>query len=69
MWTPAEAEHIQTLAKGLRPGLKTHAIPQGLQVEKGPDAIVEYLLEKVPPLIESSAEEGEPKRGGGELSV
>lgn len=34
-------------------GIKTHAIPQGLQVDRGPDAIVEYLLENVPPMLDS----------------
>ncbi|KAL2680378.1 hypothetical protein Neosp_007976 [[Neocosmospora] mangrovei] len=53
MWTPEEAEKIQALAKSIIPDIKTHAIPQGLQVEKGPDAIVEYLVEKVPPLLDS----------------
>jgi hypothetical protein len=35
-----------------RPGIKTYAIPHGLQVEKGPDAIVEHLVENVPKLLE-----------------
>jgi len=33
------------------PGIKTHAIPQGLQVEHGPDAVVEYLTENIPKLL------------------
>jgi hypothetical protein len=37
----------------VRPDIKLHAIPQGLQVERGPDAIVEHLLEKVPVLLDS----------------
>ncbi|TVY86998.1 hypothetical protein LAWI1_G006529 [Lachnellula willkommii] len=53
MWTPAESTEIQSIARSTIPGIKTMAIPQGLQVEKGPDAIVEFLLEKVPLLIES----------------
>lgn len=53
MWTPEEADKIQALARSIIPDIKTHAIPQGLQVEKGPDAIVEYLVEKVPPLLDS----------------
>ncbi|KAF1809763.1 hypothetical protein P152DRAFT_484377 [Eremomyces bilateralis CBS 781.70] len=52
MWSSEEAEQIQAIAKELRPGIKTHAIPHGLQVERGPDAIVEYLLEKVPSLLD-----------------
>ncbi|SPO07198.1 uncharacterized protein DNG_09892 [Cephalotrichum gorgonifer] len=53
MWTPEEAEEIQALARSIIPGIKTHAIPTGLQVERGPDAIVEYLIEKVPILLDS----------------
>ncbi|OXV06611.1 hypothetical protein Egran_05620 [Elaphomyces granulatus] len=52
MWTPEQTADIQATAKQLRPGIKTHAIPHGLQVERGPDAIVEYLVEKVPQLLE-----------------
>ena len=54
MWTPEESDKIQSIAKKEVPGIKTMAIPQGLQVEKGPDAIVSFLLERVPGLIESS---------------
>lgn len=53
MWTAEQAAEIQSIAKQIKPDIKTHAIPYGLQVEKGPDAIVEYLLEKVPPLLDS----------------
>lgn len=51
MWTPEEAEKIQSLARSIVPDIKTHAIPMGLQVERGPDAVVEYLIEKVPLLL------------------
>lgn len=40
-------------ARKIVPNVKTLAIPTGLQVEKGPDAVVEFLKEKVPELIES----------------
>ncbi|KAK2790771.1 hypothetical protein FQN53_008594 [Emmonsiellopsis sp. PD_33] len=53
MWTAEEAAQIQSIAKSIIPGLKTHAIPNGLQVERGPDAIVEHLMEKIPSLLES----------------
>ncbi|KAK1636405.1 hypothetical protein BDP81DRAFT_481774 [Colletotrichum phormii] len=53
MWTAEEAEQIQATARSIVPNIKTHAIPHGLQVERGPDAIVEHLLEKVPQLLES----------------
>ncbi|KAF1967808.1 hypothetical protein BU23DRAFT_583697 [Bimuria novae-zelandiae CBS 107.79] len=53
MWSPKEAQKIRAIAERESPGIRPHAIPQGLQVETGPDAIVEYLLEKVPPLLDS----------------
>ena len=53
MWTPEEAAQIRTIAEEEGPGIKTHALPQGLQVERGPDAVVEYLLEVVPGLLDS----------------
>ncbi|KAF2448095.1 hypothetical protein P171DRAFT_517708 [Karstenula rhodostoma CBS 690.94] len=53
MWSPEEARKIRAIAERERPGIKIHAIPQGLQVERGPDAIVEYLLEHVPALLET----------------
>ncbi|KAI5461275.1 hypothetical protein BGZ63DRAFT_454058 [Mariannaea sp. PMI_226] len=51
MWTPEEADTIFTTAKSVVPNIKTHAIPTGLQVERGPDAVVEYLVEEVPKLL------------------
>jgi len=53
MWSEEESDYIQKLAKEIVPGIKTHAIPEGLQVEKGPDAVVEYLTENVPKLLDS----------------
>jgi hypothetical protein len=54
MWTSEEAVRIRDIAEKERPGIKTHAIPQGLQVEKGPDAVVEYLVEAVPRLLDDN---------------
>lgn len=53
MWTKEESDEVQRIAKETIPGIKTMAIPQGLQVEKGPDAVVAFLKEKWPVLIES----------------
>lgn len=53
MWTSEEAAKIHAIARSVVPNIKLHAIPTGLQVERGPDAIVEYLVEKVPPLLNS----------------
>lgn len=53
MWTADEAQQIHSIAKSVVPDIKYHAIPTGLQVERGPDAIVEYLVENVPSLLDS----------------
>lgn len=39
-------------AREVNPKVKTLALPQGLQVQKGPDAVVEYIKEQLPALIE-----------------
>ncbi|KAK3688421.1 hypothetical protein B0T22DRAFT_439967 [Podospora appendiculata] len=51
MWTPEESGRIIAIAKGVIPGLKTFSLPQGLQVDKGPDAVVEYIKENLPSLL------------------
>ncbi|KAL3421727.1 hypothetical protein PVAG01_05883 [Phlyctema vagabunda] len=53
MWTKDESDEIQRIAKATVPGVKTMAIPEGLQVEKGPDAVVEFLKEKWPGLVDN----------------
>lgn len=53
MWTAEESEEIQRIAKETVSGIKTMAIPHGLHVDKGPDAVVEFLKEKWPGLVES----------------
>jgi hypothetical protein len=47
MWTPEQQTQIQQIARDTIPGIRTAAIPTGLQVEKGPDAVVEYLKGKI----------------------
>ncbi|KAL4745290.1 hypothetical protein BDW72DRAFT_208320 [Aspergillus terricola var. indicus] len=54
MWSAEQAAEIQSIARSIKPDIKLHAIPQGLQVEKGPDAIVEHLLENVPRLLDEN---------------
>ena len=51
MWTPEESALIQKIASDNIPGIITHAIPQGLQVERGPDAVVDYLEEQIPRML------------------
>jgi hypothetical protein len=54
MWTPEESQEIQTIAREANPRIRTMALPQGLQVQNGPDAVVEYLVKKLPGLISSN---------------
>ncbi|KAF4979176.1 hypothetical protein FZEAL_4549 [Fusarium zealandicum] len=51
MWTVEESTEMREIAKSIVPGIKTYAIPHGLQVDKGPDAIVEHLKEQIPLLL------------------
>ncbi|CAO1624512.1 unnamed protein product [Jaminaea pallidilutea] len=53
MWTPEQQEQIQQIARDTVPGIKTHAIPTGLQVQVGPQGIVDYLVERVPAIMEA----------------
>ena len=53
MWSPEQAKEIHATAREIMgPKLKIMALPQGLQVERGPDAVVEYLVEQLPAMIE-----------------
>jgi hypothetical protein len=51
MWTPEESAKIQAIAKDTVTGITTMALPQGLQAEKGPDGVFDYIIEKLPVLI------------------
>lgn len=51
MWTLEESARIQAIAKVTVPGITTMALPQGLQVEKGPDGVFDYIIEKLPNLL------------------
>ena len=55
MWTDAEVQKIRATAEATRPGIAFYALPQGLQVEKGPDAVVEHLVQNVPGLLDSAS--------------
>lgn len=53
MWSPDQAAEIRRIATEACPGIKTHAIPQGMQIEKGPDYVVTYLTEQVPKMLDA----------------
>lgn len=52
MWSPEEPSKIFAMTKTVVPDIKTHAIPTMLQVQRGPNAVVEYLLKEVPKLLD-----------------
>jgi hypothetical protein len=52
MWTQEESDEIQRIARETVRGIKTMAIPQGLQTEKGPNGVVEFLKENWISLVE-----------------
>ncbi|KAI7152312.1 hypothetical protein KC349_g9015 [Hortaea werneckii] len=51
MWTPEQSSKCLAEAKEVNPNCKTLALPQGLQVERGPNAVVDYIKEQLPKLI------------------
>jgi len=63
MWTPAESTQIQKIARGIVPGIRTFAVPQGMQVEKGPDAVVKYVEENLDDIIRGDLGFGVAKAG------
>lgn len=56
MWTPEQSAEIQSIARSAVPGIITSVAPAGLHAQKGLDGVVEYLLERVPILIDSSTD-------------
>lgn len=53
MWSPEQAKEIRAIAEEVCPGIRCHAIPQGMQVKDGPDAVVAYLTEEVPKMLDA----------------
>jgi hypothetical protein len=52
MWTSEESIGARKAALEVKPDIKTFALPQGLQVNRGPDAVVEFIVENLPGIIE-----------------
>ena len=60
MWTPQESAEAFKIGRNIvGDSLITHAIPQGMQVEKGPDFVVEYLKTELPKKVEAAIREQE----------
>jgi hypothetical protein len=51
MWTAGDVQEIQQTARSIKPDIKLHAIPFGLQIERSPDAIVDHLLDQIPRML------------------
>jgi hypothetical protein len=51
MWSIEESTEMREIAKSIIADIKTYAIPHGLQVHEGPDAIVEHLKQQIPLLL------------------
>lgn len=51
MWTTEEVCDIESIARNEMPSIKFHAIPHGLQVERGPEAIVQHLRDVLPQIL------------------
>ena len=54
MWTPAESAEIKSIAREIMPGLRCYVVPQGMQVEKGPEATIAHVKSQLPGIIEGS---------------
>jgi hypothetical protein len=52
MWTPEQSKTVHDTARSIIPDILTFSIPQGLQVNKGPDAVVDFIKENLPSLLE-----------------
>jgi len=55
MWTPEQSQIAIDAARKINPKVRTLALPPGLQVERGPDAVVDYIKEKLPELVRRDA--------------
>lgn len=53
MWTPEEAAQAITVAREIVPNIKVMSLPKGLQVEKGPEGVIEYGKAHLPTILDS----------------
>ena len=54
MWTEAESQNIKKIARSIVPSLRTYAVPQGMQVERGPDATVAHVVTMLDEVIKGT---------------
>lgn len=53
MWTPEEAAQAVSIAREIVPDIKVMSLPKGLQVEKGPEGVIEYGMAHLPGILDS----------------
>lgn len=53
MWTPEEAAQAISIAREIVPDIKVMSLPKGLQVEKGPEGVIEYGKAHLPAILDS----------------
>ncbi|KAG6366189.1 hypothetical protein INS49_000365 [Diaporthe citri] len=53
MWTPEEAAQAVSVAREIVPDIKVMSLPKGLQVEKGPEGVIEYGKAHLPAILDS----------------
>lgn len=53
MWTPEEAAQAVSIAREIVPDIKVMSLPKGLQVEKGPEGVIEYGMAHLPAILDS----------------
>ena len=63
MWTADESQRIQHIARGIVPDVRAFALPHGMQVEKGPDAVVEHVKQNLDDIIGSDFGLGQEREG------
>lgn len=52
MWSVEEAEEAVSIAREIVPGIKVMSLPKGLQVEKGPEGVIEYGMAHLPAILD-----------------
>ncbi len=51
MWSPAESDKIKQIVREIVPNVRTYAVPQGMQVEIGPEATVDHVKSKLDEIL------------------
>lgn len=52
MWTDEQGQQAIADAKSVYPNIKHLALPHGLQAEKGPEAVIAYINEHLPKVLD-----------------